>query len=161
MRRLRHACNYYFIAKAVRRKSWADQLLAVVPLYNMTTTTSKDLRGYLDHFLYFIDEETQENQRGQVTYPRLSSWSVILLGLDLRSLTSGHPAVIICWVSAISEKRIWCTAPSLSHYLHPWVCRGRLPRWRSSTHQQGTNLVWWRGGGGELEEVLKTLAQGT
>jgi len=67
------------------------------------TTTSKDLRGHLDHFLYFIDEETQENRELD---NRVIQLAVTVLGLDLRSLTSGCPTVTICWVSAISEKRI-------------------------------------------------------
>lgn len=65
MKRVRQIGNCYFIAKAVMRKKpqRAAAFSHVVLLYNVTSDKSKDLRGYLAHFHYSIDEENK-NQRG-------------------------------------------------------------------------------------------------
>lgn len=60
--------NYYFIAKAVLRKEPSRLALS-----QCANEYIKDPKGYLAHFPYFIDEETQENQRGQMTCPRSTS----------------------------------------------------------------------------------------
>lgn len=75
----------YFVAEAVMRKQVGRPAFShVVPLHNVTTNTSKDIRDYLAHFPYFIDEETQEPEKlGDL--PEVIQLVSGSAGLDLRS----------------------------------------------------------------------------
>ena len=69
----------------------------VVPLHNVTTNKSENLKGYLAHFPYSMHEEIQEPER----LGDLFKVTQLVSGSALGLLTSGYPIVTTCWASVI------------------------------------------------------------